>query len=429
MIKDNSAIDATASGCSAWLTIIGINEDGIDGLSMAARSALLAARVVFGGQRHLSLAAPLIQGDSEVWQSPIESSVERIRQLAGQSVVVLASGDPFLYGIGSVLARAIPAAEMQVFPAPSAFSLACARLGWAQQNTRLVSVCGRPLAQLDSALLHGSRVMVLCAGAESPRQIAEYLCQRGYQHSRMTVLEALGGADERVCHYARLGAFDDNNIHPLNMVALELSKVGSGPSEAAASLAPGRPRDDFLNDGQISREEIRATVQARLAPQQGDCLWDIGAGSGAVAIEWLLLDSSLRAVAVERHPERCRRIEANAHRFGVADRLTVVEGAAPGIIHSITAAPNAVFIGGGASAEMVERMTEMLEPAGRLVTNSVTLESDALLTESYRRLGGTLSRFSIECCAPLGALTGWEPARSIMQWCWQKPDSHAEPTL
>lgn len=428
MLKDNSATDTAASARGAWLTIIGINEDGLEGLRPAACHALSAARVVFGGKRHLSLAAPLIQGRREIWQSPIERSIQHIQQLAGQPVVVLASGDPFLYGIGSSLARVIPAAEMNVFPALSSFSLGCAKLGWAQQDTALVSVCGRPLSQLDQALKHGARIMVLSGGADSPRQIAQYLCQRGYQHSSMKVLEALGGADERVRHYATLNDFDEINIHPLNIVALELSNREEAGTETAGSdsLAPGRARADFLHDGQISREEIRAIVQARLAPQQGDCLWDIGAGSGAVALEWLLLDKSLRAVAVERHSERCQRIEANAQRFGVADRLDVLEGAVPAAMNAMTTLPNAIFIGGGASVEVINVAVARLAPAGRLVVNSVTLESDALITACYRRHGGTLTRFSIEHCAPLGALTGWQPARSIMQWCWHKPDSNTE---
>ncbi|WP_034579332.1 bifunctional cobalt-precorrin-7 (C(5))-methyltransferase/cobalt-precorrin-6B (C(15))-methyltransferase [Carnimonas nigrificans] len=428
MLKDNSATDTTASARSAWLTIIGINEDGLEGLRPTARHALSAARVVFGGKRHLSLAAPLIQGDRETWQSPIERSIQHIRQLAGQPIVVLASGDPFLYGIGSSLARVIPAAEMNVFPAPSAFSLGCAKLGWAQQDTALVSVCGRPLSQLDQALKHGARIMVLSAGSDSPRQIAQYLCQHGYQCSSMKVLEALGGADERARHYATLDDFDEINIHPLNIVALELSKMDEANTETAGSdsLAPGRPRAEFFHDGQISREEIRAIVQARLAPQQGDCLWDIGAGSGAVALEWLLLDKSLRAVAVECHSERCLRIEANARRFGVADRLEVVEGNVPAAINAMTSLPNAIFVGGGASAEVINAAAARLAPAGRLVVNSVTLESEALIMEYYRDQGGSLSRFSIEHCAPLGALTGWQPARSIMQWCWRKPDGHTE---
>jgi len=441
-----------------WLAIVGIGEDGVDGLSPVARALVADAAVVFGGRRHLALAAPLIRGDARAWLTPFEDGVaDVLAQRAGGArgnvgnigninVCVLASGDPYFHGVGAVLARHVDPAETIVLPAPSAFSLAAARLGWALQDCALVSLHGRALDRIRPHLQPGARVLALTSDGEGPAALARLLAATGFGGSRLTVLEALGGPRERI-RAAHADAFDLGAVDALNTVAIE---VIAAPGARVIARAAGLADDLFEHDGQITKREVRAITLSALAPRRGELLWDIGAGAGSVAIEWMLADISLRAVAIEARADRAARIARNAAAFGVPG-LEVVHGEAPEAFSSVIAResgrsrpqtpgstgcpafaghdgtefgnPDAVFIGGGASNPVLDAALAALRPGGRLVVNAVTLATEALLIARHARHGGTLIRIAIERAEPVGRLTAWRPALPVTQWTWAKAEN------
>ncbi len=332
----------------------------------------------------------------------------------GTPVAVLASGDPYEYGVGAALARLVPAAETRCFPQPSAFALATARLGWARQDCATLSLCGRPVEGIVPALRHGARVLALSADAATPAAVAALLCRRGFGASRVTVLEAMGGPRERV-RSAPAEGFALDGIDALNTLAIEVAGEGQ-----ALSLVPGRPDALFEHDGQITKAEVRAVTLARLAPRPGELLWDVGAGSGSVAAEWMLAHPANRAVAVERHPERAARILRNAAALGVPG-LAVVEGAAPAALAGLPA-PDAVFVGGGATGVgVLDACAAALRPSGRLVVNAVTIETQAALIERFRRDGGALTTLSVAQADAVGGFHGWRAAMPVTMWSWVKP--------
>lgn len=401
-----------------WLTIVGIGEDGVFGLGLVARQAIAEAEIVFGGKRHLALAEVLISGHAEAWLSPFEKSVDAIVAARGKRVCVLASGDPFLFGIGATLSRVVPAEEMTVFPAPSAFSLAAARLGWPLQDLTCLSLHGRPLDLIRPHLFHGARLIVLTSDEAAPAQLAALLTELGFGTSTMTVLEALGGPDERI-RSAKAEAFDLDDVNPLNVCAITLR---AGPNARVLPLTPGLDDALFAHDGQISKREVRALILSALAPRRGELLWDIGAGSGSVGVEWMLADPSLSAVAVEADAARAARIADNARAFGVPD-LTIVAGKAPAALAGLPM-PDAVFIGGGGSDDgVMDAVMDALRPGGRLVANAVTTQMERLLLDLHALYGGALTRIEIARAAPVGTMTGWRPAMPITQWAWRKPET------
>jgi len=398
-----------------WLSIVGIGEDGVDGLSPVARGLIGAAEIVFGGRRHLALAAPLIRGATRPWPSPFEHAAEEVLRQRRRQVCVLASGDPFQYGVGAVLARHIDAGEMTVVPAPSAFSLAAARLGWSLPQTVLLSLHGRTLDLIRPHLQPGARILVLTADGEGPAAVAELLAQAGFGGSRLTVLEALGGPRERISS-TTAAAFDLGTVGPLNTLAIE---VEASADARVLALTPGLPDNLFEHDGQITKREIRAITLSSLAPRRGERLWDIGAGAGSVAIEWLLADPMMRAIAIERQADRAARIRRNAAAFGVPG-LEIVEAAAPAALAGL-ATPDAVFVGGGGEAAVLDAATRALRPGGRLVANAVTLETEALLLARHAALGGDLIRIAVSRAGSIGEKTGWRAAMPVTQWTWTKP--------
>jgi precorrin-6B C5,15-methyltransferase / cobalt-precorrin-6B C5,C15-methyltransferase len=397
-----------------WLSIVGIGEDGADGLSLVARGLIADAEIVFGGKRHLELAGALIRGAVQPWPS-FEQAVQQVLDQRGRTVCVLASGDPFFYGVGALLARHVDPAEMLVMPAPSSFSLAAARLGWSLPDTTLVSLHGRSLDLIRPHLHPGARVLALTSDGSGPRALAALLTETGFGASRLTVLEALGGPREQV-RATRASGFDIMDVDALNIVALE---VDAAPGARILARTTGLSDALFEHDGQITKREIRAVTMSSLAPRRGELLWDIGAGSGSVAIEWLLADPSLRAIAIEVKPDRAARIRRNAAAFGV-QMLQVVEGSAPEALAGL-APPNAIFIGGGAgSPEMLNATIDALSPGGRLVVNAVTLETEALLLARHAELGGELVRIALSRADQVGAKKGWRPAMPVTQWVWGK---------
>ncbi|MBP2448711.1 precorrin-6y C5,15-methyltransferase (decarboxylating) subunit CbiE [Rhizobium leguminosarum] len=398
-----------------WLTIIGIGEDGPEGLGEVARRLIVTAPAIFGGARHLALAASLISGEKLSWQSPFERSVDAILQRRGTPVVVLASGDPFLYGVGATLSRHVTAEEMRTIPAPSAFSLAASRLGWPLQDLATISLHGRPIDLIRPHLHPGRRIIALTSDQTGPGDLATLLAATGFGQSQLTVLEALGGPRERQ-RSTVAAQFDLADVDPLNVCALE---IAAGEGARILPFAAGFEDALFEHDGQITKREIRAVTLSALAPRHGELLWDIGAGSGSIGIEWMLADPSLKAIAVEQSPARAARVARNASAFGVP-HLAVVEGTAPGALTGLPE-PDVIFLGGGGSEPgVIDAATAALKPGGRLVANAVTLEMEAVLLSEHAKRGGSLTRIEISRAEPIGGMSGWRPAMPVTQWRWTK---------
>ncbi len=397
-----------------WLTLIGLGEDGRAGLSPAANEHLTQARLVVGGARHLALVAPLAC-ETLCWPSPMDAAYPHILARRGEKVVVLASGDPFFYGVGSVLARKIPPEEVLCLPAPSSFSLVAARLGWAQQDCALVTLHGRPLEKIIPHLQDGARIIALSWDGATPRKLAALLTKRGFGASRLTVCEHLGGPRERV--RATLARdFSLPEVAALNTVALDLV---ANRDARVLPRAPGLPDDFFEPDGQITKAEFRALTLSALAPRRGELLWDIGAGSGSVAIEFMLADEANSAIAIEANSARAQRIGRNALALGTPG-LRVVEGRAPQIIAGLPS-PQKIFIGGGATVPgVIEAALEALSPSGLLVVNGVTLETQSLLVARHGALGGALIQAQIARAEKLGGFSAFRPALPIVQWIYAK---------
>jgi precorrin-6B C5,15-methyltransferase / cobalt-precorrin-6B C5,C15-methyltransferase len=410
------AMAAETAATPRWLSIVGIGEDGIGGLRATACGLIEAAEIVFGGRRHLTLAAPLIRGAARPWPSPFDGAAKEVLLHRGRQVCVLASGDPFNYGVGATLARHIDPREMMVLPAPSAFSLAAARLGWSLPETVLLSLHGRALDLIRPHLQPTARILALTSDGDAPAALAKLLATSGFGASRVNVLEHLGGPQELI-RRATAAAFDLGAVAPFNTLAIE---VDAAPDARVIARTAGLPDHLFEHDGQITKREIRAMTLSSLSPRRGELLWDIGAGSGSIAIEWLLADPTMRAFAIERRADRAARIRRNAAAFGVPG-LEIVEDSAPASLAGLPS-PDAVFIGGGAGdSGTLDAGARALRSGGRLVVNAVTLETEALLMARHAALGGELIRIAISRAAPVGEKSGWRPAMPVTQWVWTKP--------
>ncbi len=399
-----------------WLTIIGIGEDGLAGLGDEAKRLISNAEIIFGGNRHLALVASFAKGEARSWPVPFDPEMRDVLALAGRRVCVLASGDPFFHGVGVTLARKVKARDMHVIPAPSAVSLAAARLGWALQDTETVSLHGRPLDLIRPLLQPNARILALTSDGDAPAAIAGLLTELDFGGSRLTVLEALGGPNESQ-RSARADTFDLENINPLNVLAIEIE---SNPQARFLPLTVGLADHLFEHDGQITKREVRAITLSALAPRRGELLWDIGAGSGSIGIEWMLAHPSMRTIAIEADPTRAARIRRNAAHCGVPG-LAIVEGPAPQALSGLEK-PNAIFIGGGGSdAGVLDTAVDALAAGGRLVANAVTLEMETLLLARHAMLGGDLTRIAISRASPVGSMQAWRPAMPVTQWIWIKP--------
>jgi precorrin-6Y C5,15-methyltransferase (decarboxylating) len=398
-----------------WLHLVGIGEDGIDGLVPAAKGLIAQAEFVVGGKRHLALAGSL-KAKTMTWPSPIENALDAIEERRGRSVCVLASGDPFFFGVGAMLMHRFPAGEMISVPAPSAFALAASRLGWSQQDCALLTLHGRALEAIIPHLQPGARILALSWDDATPAKLAALMTARGMGRSRLTICEAMGGPRERI-RATEAHDFALYNVAALNTIALEVV------AERGARVLPhsaGLPDDWFEHDGQITKREIRAITLSSLAPQRGELLWDVGSGSGSVAIEWMLADPANAAVAIELRHDRVQRIARNALSFGVPG-LSVVAGEAPHAFSELPR-PDAIFIGGGASAPgVIDRAYDALNEGGRLVVNAVTLETQAACVEWRSRWGGELAQIAIAHAEPVGRFSGWRAAMPIVQWRLVKP--------
>jgi precorrin-6B C5,15-methyltransferase / cobalt-precorrin-6B C5,C15-methyltransferase len=397
------------------VTVIGIGADGWPGLCSLAQAALQRADVIVGSPRQLALLPDSVSGRHVPLPSPLLPGLPGLiaEHAEHADAVVLASGDPMFYGIGSTLVRLLGPARLRVLAHPSSVSLAAARLGWPLEDVDVVSLVGRPRELLHPLLQPGRRVLALTAESSAAADIRALLGSRGFGSSPVTVLADLGGPDEVV-------APADGRPHS----SLAILAIECRLDAAAAPLprAPGLLDDAFEHDGQITKREVRALALAALAPVPGQLLWDVGAGSGSIGIEWMRVHPASRAVAIEPRADRRERIARNAAALGVPG-ISVVAGAAPEALAGLPA-PDAVFIGGAVTvAGVVTACWDMLEPGGRLVANAVTIEGQAVLTDWRQRLGGTLTRIGVERADGLGSFTAWRPALPVVQWSIRKESS------
>ncbi len=399
-----------------WLSIIGIGEDGVEGLCSVARQLISSAELVVGGARHLELAGDLIRGRRLAWPSPMSDAFDEVKRYRGRSVAVLASGDPFYFGVGKQLATFVPAGEFVCLPQPSAFSLAAARMGWSLQDVSLVTLHGRALQGIIRYLQPGARILALSWDGATPGHLAGLLEARGMGRSRITVLEAMGGHREQIRH-ATASHFAIEEILPLNTIAIE---VVAEPEAALIALAPGLDDALFEHDGQLTKREIRAVTLSALEPRHGELLWDVGLGAGSIAIEWLLRHPSLGAIGIEARSDRAGRAARNAASLGVPE-LQIVQGRAPEALAEL-ARPDAVFVGGGMMDDGVfETVWAALKPRGRLVANAVSLETEARLADYFSRFGGELIRLQVARADKVGTMSSWRPAMPVTQWRVRKP--------
>ncbi|XVQ81882.1 precorrin-6y C5,15-methyltransferase (decarboxylating) subunit CbiE [Microbispora siamensis] len=399
------------------VSVVGIGADGWAGLTDAARAELIAADVVVGSARQLALLPASVAPERVPYPSPLVAGLPGLLDAqAERAVAVLASGDPMFFGVGATLARLLGPERLRVLPHVSSVTLACARLGWPAEGVETVSLVGRPLATLTAALAPGRRVLVLSADAGTPARVAALLTERGYGASRVTVLGDLGAATESRHDGTAAGWPGAEPMPALNIVAVTCADV---PDAVPLAFVCGLPDDAYESDGQLTKQEVRAVTLAKLAPLPGELLWDVGAGSGSVAVEWLRVHPSCEAVAVERDPVRADRVRHNADALGVP-RLRVVTGAAPDALHGLPT-PAAVFVGGGVTGPgVVETCWAALAPGGRLVANAVTVESEAVLAKWHARLGGDLVRLSVQRASPVGGFTGWRPLMPVTIWTARK---------
>ncbi|MEO1679328.1 MAG: precorrin-6y C5,15-methyltransferase (decarboxylating) subunit CbiE [Pseudomonadota bacterium] len=389
-----------------WLTIVGIGEDGPDGLAPEARRALGAAEVIVGPPRHLGLL-PALNAEHIEWPVPYADGVPILLAQRGRQTVALASGDPFFFGAGAILAQHLDRGEWSCVPARSCFSLAASRLGWPLQSTACRGLHAAPVARLRPDLAQGARIIATMRDGATVADLARWLTAEGFGATQVHILEALGGPRERIRAVRAVTGAPDDVIHP---VAVALEVAGGLTMPRTSGLADTW----FDHDGQITKRPVRALTLSALAPLPGEHLWDIGAGSGSISIEWLLSTPTARATAVEPREDRAERIRANAARLG-ADRLHVVAGAAPAALDGLDP-PQAVFVGGGLDASLLADLEARLPTGTRLVANAVTVESEALLLEASSRLGGDVVRFALSHLEPLGSKRGWDSARPIVQW-------------
>ncbi|MFT3931072.1 MAG: precorrin-6y C5,15-methyltransferase (decarboxylating) subunit CbiE [Spongiibacteraceae bacterium] len=402
----------TAHITSPWLTVIGIGEDGYSGLGDAARNAVNAASIIFGSARQIALLPQTISASIRVWPSPF--SVTPLLNLRDQSnrndspVCVLASGDPLFFGIGATLARQIPINEMTIIPAPSSYSLAAARLGWALQDVVMLSMVARPIAALHAQIYPNTRMLILSNDGSSPAAIAKLLCSRGFGSSHITVLEHLGGAHEaRIDTTAQQWSIDA--VAALNVVAVECI---ADDNAHCMPLTTGLPDTAFRHDGQLTKRDVRALTLARLAPMPGELLWDVGAGCGSIGIEWMRAHPRCRAIAIEADADRQQFIEHNRDALGVP-ALQLIKGEAPTALAGLER-PDAIFIGGGVTAPgVLESCWQQLRSGGRLVANAVTLQSEMVLQQWRAQHGGELTRIQIAQAQPLGEFDTWRSALPI----------------
>lgn len=391
-----------------WLHIVGIGEDGMDGLTPATRAVVEAAEIIIGGDRHHELSKDLT-AQRLSWPHPFDALIDKLLDLRGKRVVVLATGDPLWFSVGARIGRSIDPGQIVYHPQLSAFQLTAARMGWSLADVETLTVHGRPVEQMIAFIQPDQRLIVLTTGAETPGQIAKFLTDRGFGKSPMTVLAAMGGEKEQ--RFDGLAESWTHEVPAFNTLAVECI---AAPDAALLPRVPGLDDSLFQSDGTMTKQEVRAATLAKLMPMRGALLWDIGTGCGSVAIEWMRAARYARAIGIEPRADRRAMAAENALALG-APKLELIEGEAPACLEGL-APPDAIFIGGGLSREVFEKAWENLRPLGRLVANAVTLESEAELTKLHAEHGGQLAKITVQRAEPVGRLTGWKPLMTVTQW-------------
>ena len=393
-----------------WLSVIGLGEDGIEALPAAARALVDGAEVLLGGARHLAII-PDNGAERLTWRTPLIDTMADIEAHRGKRFTVLATGDPMHYGIGVTLARHFAPDEMLILPGTGALGLVAARMAWPVADVECLTLHGRPLETLRAYLAPGQRLVILSHDGSTPAAVAAELAASGYGSSEISVFEHMGGGKERRLD-GRADDWPEQQIADLNSIAVDCR----GGRWAKRYFGVAGLRDKvFENDGQLTKREVRALVASALPPSPGALLWDVGAGAGSVAIEWMLGARGAQAIAIERDGERVARIARNALALGVPG-LKPLHGEAPDATELLPP-PDAIFIGGGLAVPgMVETCWARLKPGGRLVTNAVSLESEALLARWREELGGTMVRINISRAKGVGERTLWRPLTPVTQW-------------
>ncbi len=393
---------------SAWLHIVGIGEDGMDGLTPATRAVVEAAEVIIGGERHHKLS-DAVTAERLSWPHPFDALIDQLRALKGRRVVVLATGDPLWFSVGARIGRAIDPAEITYHPQVGAFQLAAARMGWSMADVETLTVHGRPVEQMIAFIQPDQRLLILTTGEDTPAQIARFLTERGFGQSRMTVFAAMGG--EREQRFDGLAESWAHDVPAFNTLAVDCV---AAPDAALLPRVPGLADELFTHDGTMTKREVRAVTLAKLMPMRGALLWDIGTGCGSVAVEWMRSARYARAIGIEPRADRRAMAAGNALALGVP-KLELIEGEAPDCLVGLDA-PDAIFIGGGLSAGVFDAAWAALKPLGRLVANAVTLESEQELIALQAAHGGELVKLSVNRAEPVGPYRGWKPLMPVTQW-------------
>ena len=392
----------------SWLHIVGIGEDGLEGLAPATRAVVQSAEVIVGGERHHQLSGD-VSGERVKWPSPFDALIEKLRALRGRTVVVLATGDPLWFSIGARIGRAIEPVEITYYPQLSAFQLAAARMGWSMADVETLTVHGRPVEQMIAFIQPKQRLLILTTGDQTPGEIANFLTARGFGQSKLTVLAAMGGDNEQIFNgHAETW---DHEVPSFNTLAVECIAT---PDALLLPRVPGLPDDFFEHDGTMTKREVRALTIAKLMPMRGALLWDIGAGCGSVAVEWMRAARDAQAIGIEPRADRRLMASKNALSLGTP-QLQLVDGLAPLALIELPP-PDAVFVGGGLTNEVFDAAWAALKPLGRFVANAVTLESEKILMELLEKHGGELSRLAVSRAEPVGQYHGWRSFMSVTQW-------------
>jgi precorrin-6B C5,15-methyltransferase / cobalt-precorrin-6B C5,C15-methyltransferase len=398
-----------------WLTIIGMGEDGYDGLSAAARLTLANTSLIIGSNR---LLAKLPPSGAELmeWPQPFSAVVETIKPLRGRNTVILATGDPMNYGVARKILEFIPFEEMQIIPHLSSFSLAAARMGWSLPDCDTLTLHGRDASNIEAFIQPGARLIVLTVDTNTVAEVARRLQARGFGKSIMTVLENMGGEREAKSSFMA-EALPPQHFSDLNTLAVQCI---SGAGAKILSRLAGLPDDAFLHDGQLTKREARATTLSALSPAPDQLLWDVGAGCGSIAIEWMRSTRGCEALAFEADVERLKMIAQNADQLGTP-RLKIIPGKFPETSNG-QPAPDAIFIGGGiGDAGVFETAWQHLKPGGRLVANVVTIEGEMHLYRVQESHGGELVRIDVATLTHVGPYRAMKPRMSVLQWRVQKP--------
>ena len=319
---------------------------------------------------------------------------------------VVASGDPLLHGIGATLIRLHGADRVRVLPHVSSVTLACARMGWAAQDTEVISLVTAPV---HTAVRRGGRAVVLCRDAATPAALAA--AARRNRPRRIGVHRPGTTRRRRASGSAAARPTPGRPRRPPTSTTSTSSPSATCPTSGSAGPCPTTL---FQHDGQITKQTIRAVTLAALAPRPGELLWDVGSGSGSIAVEWCRSAPGLPCGGLRDRPAAPRadrrqrpRLRRRYRRSAARHRRT----------STARAQPDVIFIGGGLTTPgLVEACLGRLPAGGRLVANAVTAESEALLVEWYSRLGGELRRFQHYRGEPLGGFTGWRPQMPITQW-------------